>query len=70
MGIVHPCFSPGDARVEALYQRVADWGGQVSGEHGIGLKKRAYVPAAFRAETRCLKDQYDPDNILNRGKIC
>jgi len=70
VGIVHPCFRPDDARVAALYERVAGWDGQVSGEHGIGLKKRGWTDTAFRAEVQCLKETYDPQNITNRGKLC
>lgn len=70
MGIVHPCFSPDDLRLEALYQQVADWGGSVSGEHGIGLKKITYTDAAIRAEIRRLKAVYDPHVVINRGKLC
>ncbi len=70
MGIVHPCFTPGDGRVADLYRRVAEWGGSVSGEHGIGLKKKAYTEAAFCDEIQRLKATYDPHNILNRGKLC
>ncbi len=68
--IVHPCLSPDDDRVAALYERVAEWGGRVSGEHGIGLKKRAWTDAAFRAEVQRLKTVYDPEEIINRGKLC
>lgn len=70
VGIVHPCFSPDDDRVAILYERVAGWGGRVSGEHGIGLKKRAWTNAAFRAEVEHLKETYDPQNVINRGKLC
>ena len=70
MGIVHPCFGPDDDRVKALYQRVTAWGGHVSGEHGIGLKKKVFTGADFRAKIRQLKAIYDPNNILNRGKLC
>ncbi len=70
VGIVHPCFRPGDGRVAALYERVAGWGGRVSGEHGIGLKKKAWADDAFRAEVRRLKETYDPQNVINRGKLC
>ncbi len=70
MGIIHPCFAPGDGRVDDLYQRVADLGGSVSGEHGIGLKKKEYTGETFRAAIRRLKAVYDPHNILNRGKLC
>lgn len=70
LGIVHPCFRPGDDRIAALYDQVARWGGRVSGEHGIGLKKKAWTDTAFRAEIRRLKEIYDPSHVLNRGKLC
>ncbi len=70
LGIVHPCFRIHDDRVEALYERVAAAGGRVSGEHGIGLKKKTWVDAAWRTEMRALKEIYDPDHLINRGKAC
>ena len=70
LGIVHPCFKPGDARLEELYKLTAEHGGQVSGEHGIGMKKKAWVSAPFQEEIRQLKTIYDPKNIFNRGKLC
>jgi glycolate oxidase len=70
VGIVHPCFSLDDDRVAALYERVAGWGGRVSGEHGIGLKKKTWTNDTFRAEVRRLKETYDPQNVINRGKLC
>ncbi len=70
MGIVHPCFQPGDPRLEELYLLTAEQGGRVSGEHGIGLKKKTWVSAAYRDELRQLKAGFDPNNVLNRGKLC
>jgi FAD/FMN-containing dehydrogenase len=70
LGIVHPCFRYGDSRFSSLYERVADWGGRVSGEHGVGLKKMPWVDETFRNEVRRLKEDYDPLGILNRGKLC
>lgn len=70
MGIVHPCFRLGDSRLDALYRLTAEYGGGVSGEHGIGLKKKAWVSASFRDEIRQLKAVYDPNNVFNRGKLC
>ena len=70
MGIIHPCFKPGDARMEVLYRLTAQYGGRVSGEHGIGMKKKAWVSPTFQEEIRRLKTIYDPNNIFNRGKLC
>lgn len=70
IGIVHPCFSPGDDRARSLYDHVASWGGRVSGEHGIGIKKRQWTTTSFRDEIHSLKQLYDPQGIINRGKLC
>lgn len=70
VGIVHPCFRPDDDRVAALYEQVADLGGEVSGEHGIGLKKKAWTTETYRTQIRKLKHTYDPSHVVNRGKLC
>ena len=48
-------------------------GGTLSGEHGIGLAKREFmtqaVPPATLALMRQLKAVFDPDGILNPGKL-
>lgn len=70
VGIVHPCFNPGDERIAALYERVAALAGRVSGEHGIGLKKKGWTDATFRVEVQRLKEVYDPQGVINRRKLC
>lgn len=70
VGILHPCFPLDDDRVGLLYQRVAEVGGKVSGEHGIGLKKKNWIDASFRSEISQLKAVHDPQNVINRGKLC
>jgi glycolate oxidase len=70
-GIIHPCFrDPGDPRIVELYARVAAAGGAVSGEHGIGLKKQRWTASAWREAAQHLKQVYDPERIINRGKAC
>ena len=48
-------------------------GGTLSGEHGIGIAKRTFMTQAHSAETlalmRAVKAQFDPDGILNPGKL-
>jgi D-lactate dehydrogenase (quinone) len=48
-------------------------GGTLSGEHGIGLLKRDFMPQALDPATlalmRQLKRVFDPDGILNPGKL-
>jgi glycolate oxidase len=56
-----------------LYQVVADLGGTISGEHGIGSKRSEFLPLvmdpALIALQRRIKAAFDPLNILNPGKI-
>ena len=59
--------------VADLFQATIDLGGTLSGEHGIGLSKRPYMPleqpAALRDLQLSLKRAWDPDRLLNPGKI-
>jgi glycolate oxidase len=56
-----------------LYETVEKFGGKISGEHGIGIKRRKYMrKTASSAELelmRSLKNAWDPNNIMNPGKI-
>jgi glycolate oxidase len=48
-------------------------GGSVTGEHGIGLEKRAYLPEMYADEDvafmRRLRHAVDPGELANRGKM-
>jgi len=59
---------------ERLYQRARQYGGQVSGEHGIGFAKKSYLAESLGETTiglmRGIKQVFDPKNILNPDKIC
>ena len=56
-----------------LYDQVLAWGGTVSGEHGIGLAKKEYLARQIGAGgvkvMKRIKDAFDPQGILNPGKI-
>lgn len=75
--MVHPDDADEMARARSclaeLFQTVREFGGAISGEHGIGSEKRAFVPLEIPAPTldlmRALKRQFDPNGILNPGKI-
>ncbi|HEX4853499.1 FAD-binding oxidoreductase [Arenimonas sp.] len=62
-----------EAALEAVFDAVIALGGQVSGEHGIGLAKRDLLVRSLTPETvammRAIKSQFDPDGILNPGKV-
>ena len=56
-----------------LYATVKELGGTLSGEHGIGLKRKAYLPRFLDAAQldlmRRVKSAFDPNGILNPGKL-
>lgn len=62
-----------EATFADLYGKARELGGQVSGEHGIGLAKKPWfsksVPPEIAATMRGIKAVFDPKGILNPGKI-
>ena len=56
-----------------LYELTASLGGTISGEHGIGHKRKEYLPLVMSEPAielmRAIKRAWDPNNILNPGKI-
>jgi glycolate oxidase len=56
-----------------LYERVGKLGGTISGEHGIGHKRVPYLGLALEPKViaieKQIKDLFDPNHILNPGKI-
>lgn len=58
---------------ERLYNKASDLNGLVSGEHGIGFAKKRYLSESYGEAQlnimRGIKSVFDPNNILNPGKI-
>ncbi len=63
----------GHRAIEEIFKLVVDMGGTLSGEHGIGLSKAEFMDIAFsEAELNLfkkIKEAFDPNNILNPGKM-
>ena len=82
-GNLHPTFLTDEKntaemeRVEAamkeIFQATIDMEGTITGEHGVGLAKKPFLPAAVGPVAmdvmRRLKQDFDPAGILNPGKI-
>ena len=82
-GNLHPTFLTDERnhdemeRVEIAMKEIFDYalllGGTITGEHGVGLAKKKFLPAAVGESSlalmRQLKRALDPDGILNPGKI-
>ncbi len=61
------------AAIHQIFLAVIALDGQLSGEHGIGLAKRDFLALAMDAPTlaamRAIKQAFDPDGLLNPGKV-
>lgn len=82
-GNLHPLIlysgrTPGELeRAETLAGEILDLcielGGSITGEHGVGVEKRAYMPAMFSpvdlAVMNELRIAIDPQELANRGKM-
>ena len=59
---------------ERMYKKAEEFGGLVSGEHGIGYAKKEYLKKQYGSGQielmKGIKSVFDPKNILNPGKIC
>ena len=82
-GNLHPlvCYdgrTPGEAeRAEELAGRIVkacvDAGGSITGEHGVGIDKKHYMPSMFSEPDldafQRLRCAFDPDGLANPGKV-
>lgn len=63
-----------DKVMEEMYDKAVEMGGEISGEHGIGHSKVKFLEKAAgetkMALMRGIKKVFDPNNILNPGKVC
>jgi glycolate oxidase len=61
------------AGIRALFKLVYSLGGTISGEHGIGLVQKKYMDIVLNETQlqlmRGIKQVFDPNNILNAGKV-
>lgn len=65
------------ARIHEAGRRIlalcVDYGGTITGEHGVGIEKRAFMPLLYSpAELSAMADikaVFDPEQLLNPGKV-
>jgi len=59
---------------DCMYEKAEEFGGLVSGEHGIGYAKKGYLKKQYGSEQinlmKGIKTVFDSKHILNPGKIC
>jgi len=66
-------YERAEKAVKEIFSAVLDLEGTISGEHGVGLTKSPYIrmeiePVALRKMEE-IKKIFDPNNIMNPGKI-
>ena len=58
---------------DRMSDMVAEYGGSMSAEHGDGLARSEWIPKMFGAQLvrafEQVKDAFDPQNLMNPGKI-
>ncbi len=63
----------GEALAGEILEMCIQMGGSITGEHGIGMEKRAYLPKMFSDDDIALmkrtRSAFDPDSIANPGKM-
>jgi len=66
-------FARAQRAVDAIIEAAVEFGGVLSGEHGIGLEKQKFMRRTqdpiFLDLMRRIKEVFDPKGILNPGKI-
>ena len=82
-GNLHPLILY-DGREAGAYERAEQlageilrlcvrFGGSITGEHGVGIEKRSYLPVMFSEADvdamQAIRRQMDPGEIANRGKM-
>lgn len=62
-----------ESAIEAIFDRALELGGTLSGEHGTGIAKSAFLEKETGMATidysKRVKGALDPNNILNPGKV-
>jgi len=66
-------YARAERAVNEIFIAALEYGGAISGEHGIGLEKKRFMKQAMQPEAidllRGIKKVFDPDGIMNPGKI-
>lgn len=83
-GNLHPTFLTNERNAEEMhrveeaareiFEEAIRLGGTITGEHGVGVAKKAFLPKlagdAQMQFLRQLRRVFDPNGILNPGKLC
>jgi FAD/FMN-containing dehydrogenase len=70
LGVVHPFLKREQEKLREEWAEYLTKSGQnAAGQFGYGLRKKKYVPTGTKNRIRKLKERYDYNNVLCRGKL-
>jgi glycolate oxidase len=62
-----------EATAAEIVKLCIDMGGSITGEHGVGMEKRAFLPQMFNGPSmdmmQRIRKACDPKEVANRGKM-
>ncbi len=66
-------YRQAEALVKEIFNMTLDFGGTISGEHGVGITKASYIGMEIKKHEldlmKGIKNIFDPKGLLNPGKI-
>lgn len=70
VGIIHVLAPENNYQLlDEIIQMSMELGGEATGEHGIGMVKKQFVSEERKKGIKKMKERYDPEGIMNRGKV-
>ncbi len=69
LGVVHPCFKEFSKLPTEMYELVETIKCENATDFGYGFKRKQFLKGEKKIKYKILKEQYDPKDILNRGKV-
>jgi glycolate oxidase len=72
-GTIEGELERGEELAGEILEMCIEMGGSITGEHGVGMEKRFYLPKMFTEDDISFMKQtraaFDPDSIANPGKM-
>lgn len=72
-GSVEGALEKAEECASQILKMCTDMGGSITGEHGVGMEKRAFMPNMFADHDiemfKTVRRAFDPDEIANPGKM-
>ena len=69
LGVVHPCFKEFSKLPTEMHELVETIKCENASDFGYGFKRKSFLKGEKKVKHKILKEQYDPKDLLNRGKV-